>query len=240
VEIPPILKKPPVLIGGVVLIVIILIISKRGSSGSTSSASYDAQVASTQSANLSIAQLNAQTAQQQISADVSKLGLTIGGQVNLAGVKAQRDVALSKIATDSTIALQTADYAYQIGNKQLENNRILGLTGEDTKRLLSTQENQTKLTLGITALDTQKYIAGRALQSQEYQAQQQFQYLTDKLSSDERIQDFTTSRALTYANITTQGQVAAIKAGKPSAFAGFLNNLGKGLGGGLSTFIGGL
>lgn len=214
-EIPALLKKPVVLIGGVILVIVIIVIAKRGSTGASGGGDYQAQVDEVNQNNLGIAQINAEVEKQSLQAQVDSLGLSIGGQVNLAGVAAQKDVALAQITSDATIAGQA-----------LENNRILGLSMEDTKRLINTQDDQTALTLGITALDTQNKIAQRAYASQDYQAILNFQLGTKYIDSNERIQDFTTSRALTYANITGQNQIAAIKANKPSWFQSLIGGLG--------------
>lgn len=238
-EVPAFFKKPPVLIGAVILIIVILVIAKKGSA-SSGTTDYAGQLAAVNANNQAIAQINADVANKSVQAQVDSLGLSIGGQVNLAGISAQKDVALAKIASDTSVQLQVADYGYTLSNQQLENNRILGLAGEDTKRLINTQDDQTKLTLGITGLDTQRAIAERAYNSQDYANLLGFQLGTTKIASDERVQDFTSSRALTYATISGANQVAAIKAAKPSAWTSFLGSLGKGLGGGLSTFLGGL
>lgn len=215
VEIPALLKKPPILIGGVVLIVVIIVIAKRGSSTSSGSGNYQTQVDAVNANNLGIAQINADVEKQSITSQVDSLGLSIAGQVNLAGISAQKDVALAQVVSTTNLTSQ-----------QLENNRILGLSQEDTKRLINTQDNQTQLTLGVTALDTQRAIANRAYASQDYANVLNFQLGTAKISSDERVQDFTTSRALTYATISGSNQVAAIKANKPSTLQTIFGGLG--------------
>lgn len=240
-EIPAILKKPPVIIGGVVLVVVILVVSKKGSVSSISgNGSYASQLAATQAANIQIAQVNAATEQARLQAGVATISASLGGQASLANIEAQRIVALSKIASDEAVSLTGMDYQYAVSNKQLENNRILGLTTEDTKRLTSTQENQTRLTLGVRALDVQQYIADRALSSQELLGMREYDYRERALESGERVADFTSSRALTYAGIQGANQVAAAEAAKPSPWTAFLGSLGGGLGGGIGKFLGNL
>jgi hypothetical protein len=238
-DVPSLLKKPPVIIGGVILVIIIIVLSRRGSAASGGD-SYAQQLSATSAANASIAQLNAQTEQIRIQAGVQTIGLTLGAQTAQQNIDAQKIVALSKIASDENVNLQTADYQYDLANKQVEANRILGLTHEDTMRLVSTQENNTRLTLGLTALDVNRYLGERALQSEEVKQARELTYREKELASNERIADFTSSRALTYATIQGNTQVQAIKAGKPSVWAGFLGGLGGGLGKGLGSFLGGL
>jgi hypothetical protein len=142
-------------------------------------------------------------------------GIEAGRQLGLSKIGSDENVSLSKIKSDENVSMQGQDYQYSLGNKELENNRILGLSQEDTKRLIATQENGTKLTLGMRAID-----------SQEQTQLEQFALAREKISSDERVQDFTTSRALTFQTISGQNQVAAAKAAKPSWFQTFMGGLG--------------
>lgn len=218
-QIPEFAKKPPIIIGGIVLFVIIILAARKGqSSASASTSDYANSLATTQASNIEIARINADIQKAQIAAGVqqSELGAT-------------ERVALSKLTIDENVALQTSSYAYDLSNKQLENNRILGLTKEDTTRLLSTQDNQTRLTLGITTLDTQKYLGTLAINSAEAQQAREIQFRNNQLDSQERVADFTSSRSLTYAQIQGQSQVDAIKANKPKWYESFLGALGGGL-----------
>lgn len=238
-EIKQIIKSPVAIIGGVILIVVIFLASRSKNSATTSSSGYAAQLSASQAnaANaVSIAQINAGVDVARLQAGVETIKATLGGQAELQSIDAQRAVALQKILSDETTTLQGLDYTYDISRIQLENNRILGLSQEDTKRLISTQENQTALQLGMSALDTQRYLTQISLDSQERQQVQLLGFANAQLESTERVADFTSSRALTYANIQGQNQVAAIKASKPSAWSSFLGGLGRGVGG----FLGGL
>jgi hypothetical protein len=219
-EIPEVLKKKPVLIGGaVVALVIIIALAKKGQ-GTTPSGGTD--IAAINAANSQIAQLNADVAKAQIQAGRD---ITLGSytrDVNLANLTTAKEIAAAKIISDEDVSLQSLDYSHDIANRQLENNRILGLTQEDTKRLISTQENQTRLSLGITAIDAQRFIAERSLNAQEVEQARELEFQQQQLDSQERIADFTSSRALTYQQIVGSNQVAAIKANKP----GFWQSLG--------------
>lgn len=229
------LKKPPVIIGGIILVVVILVVSKK-----QSAATYSTPVGTGGGAGADatmLAQIEAQTEQSRIAAGVALAQAQLGSTVNLAGIEAQRIVALSKIQSDENVNLTTADLAHDVANRQLENNRILGLTQEDTQRLISTQDNQTKLTLGIHEIDATKFIAERALNSQEVIAAREFAFRQSELESNERINDVNGSRALTYAEITGRNQIGAIKAGKPGALSTFLGAFGGGLGRGLTALI---
>jgi len=218
-QIPETLKKPPVIIGGIIVFIIILLVSRKSqSSASSGSDVYASEQAATQAANIQIAQINADLQKAQLQAQVQQSGLGSAERVSLA-----------QIATNENVALQTSSYSYDIANRQLENNRILGLTQEDTKRLLSTQDNQTRLTLGITTLDTQRYLGERAIASEEAQQAREIAFRNNQLQSQERVADFTSSRALTYAQIQGQSQVDAIKASKPKWYESFLSGLGGGL-----------
>lgn len=229
---PEILKKPPVIIGGIILVVVIIVLSKRGTG--TTSVTASSNNDAVRAANVQIASLNAQTEQERIRAGVGAIQATLGGQIGLAQVEAQRIVALSKIASDENVGLALNEYQYDIANKQLENNRILGLTQEDTRRLVATQQYG----LGMSTLDTNRYIATRALESAEVQQARQLQYDVTALETSERVNDINTSRALTYQTITGQNQTAAIRAAKPSAWSGFLSSLGQGLGRGIPALLG--
>lgn len=234
-EIKQIIKSPVAIIGGIILVVIIVVMSRSKSGATTSSSGYDAARLAASQANASnavqVAQINAGVDVARLQAGVETIKATLGGQAQLQSIDAQRAVALQKIASDENTTLQGLDYTYDISRVQLENNRILGLSQEDTKRLISTQENQTALQLGMSSLDTQRYLTQISLDSQERQQVQLLGYANAQLESNERISDFTSSRALTYANIQGQNQVAAIKASKPSAWSTFLGGLGQGVGG---------
>lgn len=206
-EIPPILKKPPVIIGAVVLVVIILVVSRKNAASGSSASGSDIA-----SANAAIA---AQNQQSQIAAGIALAQAQIGGTVSLANIEAQRTVALAKISADENVNLSSGDYQYAVANKQLENNRILGLTQEDTKRLISTQTNQTAITLGTASINAQ--LAAQA---------NQLKFQTSQLESNERINDLVTSRALTFQQITGANQIAAIQANKPSWFQSLMGGLG--------------
>lgn len=231
-EIPAAIKKPPVLIGGaVVLLIVIIVAARKGGSTSTSSQTdnYSSYLAATSAANTQIAQINAETQRD----------ITLGGysrDVSLAGITASREVEIARLTTGENVALASAEYAYDLGNKQIENNRILGLTQQDTIRLLSTQENQTRLTLGITEIDANRFIAERALQSEEVRQARELTFRHAELESGERVADWTSSRALTYAQIVGRSQVDAASAAKPKWY----DFLAQGVGRGLGTFIGGL
>lgn len=238
VTIPPFLKKTPVLIGAGVVVLIIILAMRKSQSAQTSSTGgsddYASRMAATQAANVQIAGLNAEVQKAAITGNTE---ITLGSyskDVSLANIQAQQNVAAAKITSDENVNLAGLDYSHDIANRQLENNRILGLTGEDTKRLLSTQENQTRLTLGVTAIDAQRFIAERTLSSEEVQQARELQLRQSELESNERIADWTTTRALTYAQITGANQVAAVKAAKPSNLQTFLGGIGGALGGAAS------
>lgn len=231
-SIPPFLKKTPVLIGAGVVVLIIIIAAKKSASSSSSSADtsgggYGAQMAATQAANVQIAGLNAEVQKAAINANAE---ITLGSyskDVSLAGITASQNLGVAKITSDENVNLASLDYSHDLGNRQLENNRILGLTAEDTKRLISTQENDTRLKLGVTEIDANRFIAERAISSQEARNIRDNQIRQAQIESNERIQDRTSSRALTYAEIEGRNKVAAAKAAKP----GFWGSLGSALGG---------
>jgi hypothetical protein len=227
------LKKPSVIIGAIITFVIFYLIAratsgKAASSGGQSNyAEQNAAINQTNAASaISIANINSQVDIARLQAGVATISATMTGQANLAGIEAGRTLGLAKVASDENVGLssiaanrdvtmQGQDYQYSLGNKQLENNRVLGLNMEDTKRLISTQENHTKLTLGLRAID-----------SQEQTQLEQLAVAREKLASDERMQDLTTSRALTFQTITGQNQVNAAKAAKPSWFETLMGGLG--------------
>jgi len=227
------LKKPSVIIGAIVTFVVFYVIAKSTSGGTKSQttdyaqANLAAQQANAASA-VSIANINSQVDIARLRAGVDTISATLGGQTNLAAVDAQRvislskirsdeNVGLAKITSDENVALQGQDYSYNLNNKQLENTRILGLSQEDTKRLISTQTNQTALTLGMRAIDSQEQTQLEALD-----------VARSKIASDERVQDFTTSRAITFQQVSGQNQVSAIKASKPSWFQSLMGTGGIG------------
>ncbi|HEV7738620.1 MAG TPA: hypothetical protein VGO47_14765 [Chlamydiales bacterium] len=231
-NLPKLVKSPVAIVGGLILIVVIFLASKGKSTATANTGqSYSSIQAANQAASIQIAQINAQTDIARINAGVATIGATLGGQAQLANIEAQRLVALSKIQSDENVSLQGMDYQYAVANQSLENNRILGLTSEDTKRLISTQTTQAQLTLGMSALDTQRYLGISAIDSAERQR-------LEEIASGERVSDFTSSRALTYAQITGRNQVDAIKANKPGALSTFLGALGGGLGRGITSFLG--
>lgn len=225
------LKSPVVYIGAIGVVVVVYLASraKGGGGGSSAQEQYMSAQAANAANQLSLAQINAQTEQQRISAGVATLNATLGSQTSLAGVEAQRAVALAKIASDENLGLQESTYGYDLQNKSLENQRVLGLTAEDTKRLL-----------GQDALNTQRYISEMTLNSAERLQLQEFGFREKELESNERIQDFISLRGLSYAQIQGANQIGAIKASKPSAWSTFLGSLGGGLGRGLTSFLGGL
>lgn len=227
-DIPEPLKKSPVLIGGaVVVFIIIIMLAKKGGSGQTQSSGTDNSAAlATQSANVQIAGINADLQKEQIRASSEVTLGSYARDVSLANIVAQTQVAGAKITSDENITLTGLDYSHDIANRQLEDNRVLGLTQEDTKRLLGTQENQTRLTLGITQIDANRYIAERAIHSDEVKQARVIDLAGRSLDSQERIADFTTSRALTYEQISGANQVAAAKAAKPSWFQSLMSGLG--------------
>lgn len=228
------LKKPSVIIGAIITFVIFYLIAKAtsggGSKGTAQQSDYAANSLAAQQANaasaVSIANINSQVDIARLSAGVATISATMTGQANLAGIEASRQLGLSKVASDENISIskirsdenvtmQGQDYQYNLQNKQLENNRVLGLSQEDTKRLISTQENQTKLVLGTKMID-----------SQERTQIETLSLARDKIASDERVQDFTTSRALTFNQISGQNQVNAAKAAKPTWFQTLMGGLG--------------
>jgi hypothetical protein len=257
------LKNPIVwLIGGGVLLVLILARSRSsGSSGGSAPADdggYYAAQAANQGAALQMAQIEAGTEQSRIAAGVDTLRATLDNALSLAGVSAQRDIATQKIGADErsyalgTAATQAlgmskidADRAtqtqkieadYQSQKDYLETSRILGLTKEETERYRIQRENDTTL----TAIDTGRFLTERTLQSEETRQINELGYKREELGSNERITNAAQLRALDYARITGDYTVKAIKAGKPSAWGGFLSGLGKGVGGGLGALLGGL
>lgn len=239
-QIPDALKKTPVLVGGgVVLLIIIIAVAKRGSSASASSGTVDntgAQLA-TQQANVQIAQINADIQKQQIQ---SSADVTLGSyqrDVSLANINAQTQVAgaqiasdlqvtTQKIASDENVNLQNLDYSHDIATRQTENNRILGLTAEDTKRLISANETAAAQNVALTQIDTNRYLGQLAIKSNEVVNMRNADLEQSRIDAAERIQDFTTSRALTYAQVSGANQVAAIKANKPSTLQTIFGGLG--------------
>lgn len=222
-QIPEFAKKPPVIIGGIIVFIIILLVARKGQpSASSPNNAYANNVAA---ANMQIAQLNVDLQRAQLTAANDALAIQSGERVTLA-----------RYTTEENVALQTGSYAHDIANRQLENQRVLGLTKEDTTRLLSTQENQTRLTLGVTELDTARFLGERAIASSEVQQARELQFRESQLASNERVQDFTSSRYLTYAQIQGRNQVDAANAARPKWY----ERLAGGLGTGLGTALGGL
>ena len=240
-QIPEALKKTPVLIGGgVVIFIIIIFLAKRGSSASTSTATTQDNTAAqlaTQASNVQIAQINADISKAQIQAasevtlgsytrDVSLADITSKTQVAGAKISADLQTTTQSTAANENVALQNLDYSHDIANRQLENQRVLGLTEEDTKRLLGTQANQVQQTLGVTQIDANRYLGTLAINSNEAIAMRDADLKAQQIDSQERIADFTTNRALTYTQITGANQVAAAKAAKPTWFQSLMGGLG--------------
>ena len=230
-NIPPVLKKTPVLVGAGVVVLIIILAARKSASNQSTSASggynYTAALAATQAANIQIAGINADLQKAAIAANAEVTLGSYSKDVSLANITAQTQVAAAKVASDENVSLTGLDYSHDIANRQLENNRILGLTQEDTKRLISTQTTQADMTVKLTALDVQRFLGQQSIASDEVKHMQDLALAEKEIATQERIADFTTSRALTWQQITGANQVAAIKANKP----GFWQTLGGVLGG---------
>lgn len=238
-DIPEGLKKPPVLIGvGVVALIVIIVIAKRGQTTQTTAAvdNTGAQLA-TQQANVQIAQMNADIQKQQIQTtgdvtlggyarDVSLANIQTQGQVAGAKIASDLQTTTQKIASDENVNLQSLDYSHDIANRQLEDQRILGLTMEDTKRLINTQNTTVAQNVAITQIDANRFLGELSIRSGEAIAMRQAASTDAATAAQERISDFTTSRALTYATINGSNQVAAIKANKPSTLQTIFSGLG--------------
>jgi hypothetical protein len=153
------------------------------------------------------------------SGDSGALQTTAGGQ----------DPAIEQAQISAGLEATKAGYGAQVSLADIDAQKIVALT----KLATDTQ-------LGLVGLDYQHDVAVRAISSAEIQQARDLQLKQAEIDANERIANFTTSRALTYAQIQGVNQIGAIKASQPSIWGGFLTGLGRGIGGGLSTFLGGL
>lgn len=184
-----------------------------------------------------------------ISALLKKPPVLIGGivLVVIIIIAAKRGSASTQVAqysggpspTDIT-ALQAQQIQADLESTKSAYGAQVSLSGIEAQKIVALAQIGSSTQLGLVNLDFQHDIAGKAITSAEIQQARALAQKQAEIDSAERVANFTTSRALTYAQITGHNQVEAIKAGKPSIWASFLGNLGRGLGSGLSTFIGGL
>lgn len=201
-NIPPILKNKWVLIGGGLVILIVLFMSAGGSSSaSTASANgpSDAEVAAQH--DITIAQLNAQVAQNGVN-----------GQIAL--VQAQGQVDLARAGLDAQVSQYSIDAQNAFNTLQLNTSRDVQMAD------MASQERRDQAAISMQT-SIAKWTLDQGAYMQETQQAFQLQYAEQANQTAISMQQMqanlvnnqlTASRDMTLAGLATQTDLAAINA----------------------------